>query len=99
MITKFEEKVYNVVKRIPRGKVATYRTVAGAVGRPHAVRAVGNALNKNPFRNVPCHRVIRSDAKTGGFAKGRFKKLKLLKKEGIRLAKNTVEDAYILNKI
>ncbi|HWA64450.1 MAG TPA: MGMT family protein, partial [Candidatus Paceibacterota bacterium] len=57
--------------------------VAAAIGRPRAARAVGNALNKNPFApEVPCHRVIRSDGSTGGFAFGRKKKIQLLKKEG-----------------
>lgn len=99
MITKFEEKVYNVVKRIPRGKVVTYQAVAKAVSRPRAARAVGNALNKNPFRDVPCHRVTRSDGGAGGFVRGRVKKLKLLKKEGVRFSENRVKDTNILKSL
>ncbi|QQG44938.1 MAG: MGMT family protein [Candidatus Sungiibacteriota bacterium] len=85
MITKFQQKVYNVVKRIPAGRVMTYAAVAKAVGKPKTVRAVGNALNKNNFRDVPCHRVIRSDGKAGGYNRGTKKKIKLLLREGIKI--------------
>jgi methylated-DNA-[protein]-cysteine S-methyltransferase len=89
-ITKFQKKVYGFVKTIPKGKTATYKEVAIAIGRPKAYRAVGNALNKNPFpfgklragrSLVPCHRVIRSDGSVGGFASSTQKKVKLLKNE------------------
>lgn len=60
----------------------TYKEVAMAIGLPKAYRAVGNALNKNPFApKVPCHRVIRSDGTIGGFASGTKKKIELLKRE------------------
>ena len=81
-MTDFQEKVYGVVRKIPKGKVLTYKEIAAAIGNPKAYRAVGNALNKNPFREVPCHRVIRSDGKVGGYARGTKKKTELLKKEG-----------------
>lgn len=82
-LTKFQEKIYNVVKRIPKGKVLTYKEVARLAGRPKAYRAVGNALNKNPFAPaVPCHRVIRSDGRIGGYAQGTKTKTKILRKEG-----------------
>lgn len=82
MVTEFQEVVYNFVKTIPRGKTATYKEVAIAIGRPKACRAVGNALNKNPFApEVPCHRIIKSDGSVGGFASGAKKKIELLKKE------------------
>jgi len=82
-ITKFQQSVYDFVRTVPRGKTVTYAAVAAAIGRPRAVRAVGNALNKNPFApEVPCHRVIRSDGSIGGFASGSQKKLQLLKSEG-----------------
>jgi O-6-methylguanine DNA methyltransferase len=72
-----------VVARIPKGKTMTYAQVAAAIGNPKAVRAVGNALNKNPFApDVPCHRVIRSDGSIGGFASGTAKKVALLRREG-----------------
>lgn len=81
-LTKFQEKVYNIVKKIPKGKVLTYKEVARMIGKPKAYRAVGNALNKNPFKDVPCHRVIKGDGKIGGYAKGTKEKVRLLKKEG-----------------
>jgi O-6-methylguanine DNA methyltransferase len=83
-LTPFQKAVYRVVARIPRGKTMTYAQVAAAIGRPKAVRAVGNALNKNPFAPaVPCHRVIRSDGTLGGFASGSAAKRRLLKSEGV----------------
>ncbi len=81
-ITAFQEKVYNIVRKIAKGKVLTYKKVAKLIGQPLAYRAVGNALNKNPFKDVPCHRVIRSDGRIGGYAKGTGQKIKILKKEG-----------------
>lgn len=83
-MTPFEGKVYEVVRRIPRGKVLTYKEVARLAGRPKAFRAVGSALNKNPFAPaVPCHRVIRSDGRSiGGYAQGTKAKAKILRKEG-----------------
>ena len=83
--TAFQGKVYEAVKRIPRGKVATYADIARRIGCPLAWRAVGNALNKNIDPLVPCHRVIRSDGKIGGYRDGREKKLERLKKEGCTL--------------
>jgi O-6-methylguanine DNA methyltransferase len=85
-ITKFQEDVYRIVSGIPKGSTMTYAQVAVAIGNPRAVRAVGNALNKNPFApDVPCHRVIKSDGTLGGFAWGSTKKKALLKKEGVAL--------------
>lgn len=70
--------------RIPRGKVATYKDIARAVERPLAYRAVGNALNKNTHApKVPCHRVVNSDGRLGGYAGGLSNKTELLKKEGV----------------
>ena len=84
MITEFERKVYLVVSKIPKGEVRSYKWVAKAVGRPKAARAVGNALNKNPYAPVvPCHRVVKSDGSIGGFSKGIKAKKRLLRREGI----------------
>ena len=80
--TPFQQKVYDFVATIQKGKTATYKEVAVAIGQPNAYRAVGNALNKNPYiGKVPCHRVIKSNGQPGGFALGTGKKLKLLHKE------------------
>ena len=86
--TKFQLKVWNYLKKIPRGKVKTYAQVAKAIGKPLAVRAVANAIGKNPYApKIPCHRVIRSDGSLGGYSgKGGIKtKRFLLQKEGITL--------------
>ena len=86
--TEFQLKVWSYVKKIPRGNVKTYSQVAKAIGKPLAVRAVANAIGKNPNApQIPCHRVIRSDGSLGGYSgKGGIKtKRLLLKKEGISL--------------
>lgn len=81
----FTEKVYMVVSRIPKGKVMTYKEVAKKAGNEKASRAVGNILHKNFNTAIPCHRVIRSDGKTGGYNRGVDKKIDILKKEGVIL--------------
>lgn len=78
----FKEKVLAVVRDISKGQVLTYKEVAKKVGRPKAYRAVGNVLNKNYDPKIPCHRVIRSDGKTGGYNRGLEEKRRILKKEG-----------------
>lgn len=86
--TLFQRKVWLYLKKIPRGKVKTYSDVAKAIGKPLAVRAVANAIAKNPYSpRIPCHRVIRSDGSLGGYSgKGGVKTKKLLlKKEGITI--------------
>ena len=84
--TKFQLKIWGILKKIPKGTVKTYSEVARAVGKPLAVRAVANAIAKNPYPiQIPCHRVIRSNGLLGGYSgKGGVKKKKnLLRKEGI----------------
>ena len=86
--TKFQLKVWSYLRKIPRGNLKTYSQVAKAIGKPRAVRAVANAIGKNPNApKIPCHRVIRSDGSLGGYSgRGGIKtKRFLLKKEGIRL--------------
>ena len=82
-MASFREKIYKVVKEIPRGGVLTYKQVARAAGYPRAFRAVGNALNKNTDLKIPCHRVVKSDGSIGGYRKGVRRKVCLLKKEGV----------------
>jgi AraC family transcriptional regulator, regulatory protein of adaptative response / methylated-DNA-[protein]-cysteine methyltransferase len=81
----FSNRVYGVVKKIPPGKTMSYKAVAVAAGNPKAYRAVGNILNKNRDKNIPCHRVIRTDGKIGGYNLGVNKKVSLLKKEGVKI--------------
>ncbi len=86
----FADKVYRVVKSIPRGKTLSYQEVARLAGSPHAYRAVGNILNKNPDpKRIPCHRVIRSDGSLGGYRWEKNKKKLLLQKEKIPKQKRT----------
>ncbi|OGF69926.1 6-O-methylguanine DNA methyltransferase [Candidatus Giovannonibacteria bacterium RIFCSPLOWO2_02_FULL_45_14] len=77
----FSRRVLNIVRKIPRGKTLTYKEVAIRAGKPRAYRVVGNILNKNYDPKIPCHRVIRSDGKIGGYNRGTKNKLSLLKKE------------------
>jgi methylated-DNA-[protein]-cysteine S-methyltransferase len=88
----FQEKVFQVVKQIPKGKILTYKSVAQKAGSPKAYRAVGNILNKSASwrTKIPCHRVIKSDGRIGGYRYGKNKKASLLKKEGIKLKKGKV---------
>lgn len=87
MVTEFQQKVYDLCRKIPHGKVTTYREIGNALGgRGQVYRAIGVALNKNPFApEVPCHRVVNSDGFVGGFARGTKKKIELLQKEGIEV--------------
>jgi methylated-DNA-[protein]-cysteine S-methyltransferase len=84
MIPKFQEKVYKLCKKVPKGKVTTYKIIAKKL-KTKAYRAVGSALNKNRNKSVPCHRVVNSNGFVGGFSRGVKNKIKLLKKEGIEI--------------
>lgn len=78
----FADKVRDVVRKIPKGKILTYKEVAKKAGSEKAVRVVGNILSKNFDPNIPCHRVIRSDGGMGGYNRGVKNKIAILKKEG-----------------
>jgi len=84
--TPFQILVWKEIAKIPYGKTKTYKDLAIAIGKPKSARAVANACGKNPYApTIPCHRVIRSDGKLGGYSgKGGINtKIKLLKQEGI----------------
>ncbi len=84
--TQFQQKVWQEIAKIPKGEVITYKELAIKIGMPKAVRAVGNAVGANPLPiTIPCHRVIRSDGRLGGYSgKGGSKtKHALLFKEGV----------------
>lgn len=92
----FYEKVYEALKKVPKGKVTTYKQLAKAV-KSKAYRAVGTAMNKNPEGfctggNVPCHRVVNSSGEVGQFAHGQKKKIEMLKKEGVSVKNGKVVD-------
>lgn len=82
----FNEKVWATCARVPAGKVVTYGDIAKALKSPRASRAVGNALNRNPYApTVPCHRVVGSNGALTGFAGGLDRKQSMLEREGIRV--------------
>ena len=84
--TKFQIKVWKYLKTIRKGQVKTYLEVAKAINKPKSVRAVANAIGKNPYApKIPCHRVIRSDGGLGGYSgRGGIKqKLRLLRSEKV----------------
>lgn len=88
MASNFEKKVWAAIKKIPKGSTLSYKDLAIQIGHPHSARAVANACGKNPEPiTTPCHRVIRSDGKPGGYSApgGIKKKVKLLALEGINL--------------
>ena len=85
--------VYDMLLRIPEGRVSTYGDIAAALGNPGASRAIGRILNKNPNPiTVPCHRVVMSDGRIGGYAFGRDRKRQLLGKEGLSFVGDAMED-------
>ncbi|MBI4845915.1 MAG: MGMT family protein [Candidatus Omnitrophica bacterium] len=77
--TPFEKDVLRAVIKIKPGQVRTYKWIAGRIGRPNAQRAVGQALNKNPLPLlIPCHRVVATNSRIGGYSRGTALKKKLL---------------------
>jgi len=98
-IPDFYNELYKVCRKVPKGKVTTYKALASKLGSK-AYRAVGTAMNKNPHgilrckgkNMVPCHRVVGSSGNLVGFAYGLRKKAELLRKEGIKIKNNKIED-------
>lgn len=94
---RFEEKVWELMKKIPRGKVTTYALIARKLNT-RAYRAVGNACRRNPYApRVPCHRVVRSDGTVGGFGgetsgKTVERKIRLLRKENVKVKNGRIVD-------
>ncbi|MFZ2198558.1 MAG: methylated-DNA--[protein]-cysteine S-methyltransferase [Thermodesulfovibrionales bacterium] len=88
--TEFERKVWETLKEIPYGETRTYKWLAEKIDKPHAFRAVGNALGKNPIPIIfPCHRVIETDGSIGGYSAGSDIKRRLLEIEYYtKLSKN-----------
>ncbi|MDH5793144.1 MAG: MGMT family protein [Candidatus Bathyarchaeota archaeon] len=90
--TEFEKEVLVTTFKIPRGKISTYKRIAEKVGKPHAYRAVANALHKNPLHPiVPCHRVVRSDGRFGGEKSVAESRRKLVEKEGVPIENGRVK--------
>jgi len=93
-MTNFQNKVLDLTKKIPKGKITTYKEIAKALNTK-AYRAVGRALKNNTQPIIiPCHRVINSNATLGGYC-GKLnskKKANLLKKEGIKIKNNKIQN-------
>jgi methylated-DNA-[protein]-cysteine S-methyltransferase len=88
-----DEDVYDLLRKIPPGKVSTYGDLAKALGNPSASRVIGSILAKNPNPiKVPCHRVVMSDGKVGGYAYGSARKKELLEKEGVFITNGIIKD-------
>ena len=91
-MTPFQKKCYETLKRdVHSGSVITYAGLAKLIGHPNAHRAVGSAMNKNPFAPiVPCHRVVKSNGELGGFAGDINLKIKRLQEEGVKVSNNKI---------
>lgn len=90
---KLEHKVYKKLLEVPKGKVTTYSELAKSVGLKNGQRVIGRIMNKNPFPVViPCHRVILSNGKIGGYAWGEKVKTNMLSKEGIKIKNGKIID-------
>lgn len=92
MKKSFNEECYDKLRKVPTGKITTYKDLAHALGT-RAYRAVGNAMNKNPYApEVPCHRVVNSDGRVGGYLRGEKAKIEMLKSEGIEIADGKIKN-------
>ena len=88
-----DKKIYKKLLEVPEGKITTYGELAKAVGIKNGQRAVGRIMNKNPYPVIiPCHRVVKSDGKVGGYAYGQQVKINMLCKEGIKIKENKILD-------
>ncbi|HEX55327.1 MAG: cysteine methyltransferase [Candidatus Altiarchaeales archaeon] len=89
----FSNMVLSIVERIPRGRVTTYKEIAIALGNKNLARVVGLALRRNPrLIEVPCHRVVYSDGRVGGYVLGVDRKKELLMSEGIGIENDRIVD-------
>lgn len=92
-MTEFEQKVLQLVKKIPRGRVTTYKLLGNKLGNVRLARPIGNALNKNEkLIKIPCHRVIKSNGHVGGYKLNIGRKIKLLREEGIKIKNKRINN-------
>ena len=92
MAVTFAARVLSLVRRIPRGRVATYGHIAAMAGRPRAGRAVGNIMRGCHRPDVPCHRVIAASGRLGGYGGGQVQKRALLIAEGVEVSGSRVRE-------
>lgn len=91
-MTEFQDRVLRLVSRVPRGRVTTYKELARSLGKPRAYRTIANVLARNPRPvEIPCHRVVRSDGRVGGYSLGAERKVALLNEEGVRVRGGRVD--------
>lgn len=89
-----QQKIYKKLLEVPKGQVTTYGELAKAVGLKNGQRAVGKIMNKNPYPVIiPCHRVVMSTGKIGGYAYGENVKTKMLNDEGIEIQNGKIVDS------
>ena len=94
---KLEDKVYKKLLEVPPGMVTTYGELARAVGLKNGQRVIGRIMNKNPYPViVPCHRVIKSNGKIGGYAWGEKIKINMLSKEGMKIKNGKIVDLEMI---
>lgn len=94
---KLEDKVYKKLLEVPSGMVTTYGELAKSVGLKNGQRVIGRIMNKNPYPViVPCHRVIKSDGKIGGYAWGEKIKTNMLSKEGVKIKNGKIIDLEMI---
>lgn len=100
VVTDFQNRVYSMTSKVPRGKVTSYRAIAKKLRS--SPRAVGQALRVNPYApKVPCHRVISSDGSIGGFkgktsGKAIDEKITMLRKEGVHVQAGVVDKRFLM---
>ncbi len=88
-----EQKIYKKLLEVPKGQITTYGELAKAVGLKNGQRIIGKIMNKNPYPIIiPCHRVVMSTGKIGGYAYGEHVKIKLLNDEGIQIKNGKILD-------
>ena len=86
-------RVYKKLLQVPKGKITTYDELSKAVGLKNGQRAIGMIMKKNPFPViVPCHRVVKSDSKIGGYVYGERVKSRMLANEGIKIKDGKIID-------
>ncbi len=88
-----DQKIYKKLLDVPKGQITTYGELAKAVGLKNGQRIVGKIMNKNPYPVIiPCHRVVMSTGKIGGYAYGEQIKINLLNDEGIQIKNGKIID-------
>ncbi|MEX0862209.1 methylated-DNA--[protein]-cysteine S-methyltransferase [Nitrosopumilus sp.] len=93
-----QQKIFKKLLEVPKGQITTYGELAKSVGLKNGQRTVGKIMNKNPYPVIiPCHRVVMSTGKVGGYAYGEHVKIKMLNDEGVKIQNGKIID--LKNKI